>query len=132
MLRDNRVGLIEPILAAREMILSRCGLEPNRHRTIDPRCLENPRPKGGTSTLVENVVSPFQAEPRQCRERPIISCLLVIWEYSGDGDFNQPGSRPTSRFQSSNPVRLVRQWSTNSGAPIRKQMLNKPSSQDRC
>jgi len=29
MLRDSRVGLIEPILAARETILSRCGVKPD-------------------------------------------------------------------------------------------------------
>ena len=35
------------------------------HRTIDPQCLENPRPEGAESTLTENAASPFQAEPRQ-------------------------------------------------------------------
>ena len=35
------------------------------HRTIDPQCLENPRPEGAESTLTENVASPFHAEPRQ-------------------------------------------------------------------
>jgi hypothetical protein len=39
------------------------------HRTIDPQCLENPRPKGGTSTLAENVASPFQTEPGQYNPR---------------------------------------------------------------
>jgi hypothetical protein len=34
------------------------------HRTIDPQCLENPRPEGAESTLTENVASPFHAEPR--------------------------------------------------------------------
>jgi hypothetical protein len=33
------------------------------HRTIDPQCLENPRPEGAESTLTENAASPFQAEP---------------------------------------------------------------------
>src|SRR5215470_614366 len=33
------------------------------HRTIDPQCLENPRPEGADSTLTENAASPFQAEP---------------------------------------------------------------------
>jgi hypothetical protein len=42
MLRDNRVGLIEPMLTARETILSRCGLKANRHRTIDPNALKIP------------------------------------------------------------------------------------------
>ena len=34
------------------------------HRTIDPQCLENPRPEGAEPTLTENVSSPFHAEPR--------------------------------------------------------------------
>ena len=63
MLRDNRVGLIELIFTARELDLSRCALNRNQYRTIDPQCLENPRPKGGISTLTENVSSPFHAEP---------------------------------------------------------------------
>ena len=35
------------------------------HRTIDPQCLENPRPEGAESTLTKNAASPFPAEPRQ-------------------------------------------------------------------
>src|SRR5215471_2257799 len=35
------------------------------HRTIDPQCLENPRPGGAESTLTGNAASPFSAEPRQ-------------------------------------------------------------------
>jgi hypothetical protein len=34
------------------------------HRTIDPQCLENPRPEGAESTLTGNAASPFHAEPR--------------------------------------------------------------------
>ena len=34
------------------------------HRTIDPECLENPRPEGAESTLTGNAASPFSAEPR--------------------------------------------------------------------
>jgi len=34
------------------------------HRTIDPQCLENPRPEGAESTLTKNAASPFPAEPR--------------------------------------------------------------------
>jgi hypothetical protein len=50
MLRDNRVGRIELMLTAREIILSR---RARKHMVSDdsPQCLENPRPKGGTSTL---------------------------------------------------------------------------------
>src|SRR6266581_1925990 len=46
MLRDNLVGLIEPMLKSASL------------------CLENPRPEGAESTLTENVASPFHAEPR--------------------------------------------------------------------
>src|SRR5712692_10546673 len=65
MLRDNLVGLIEPML---------CGagayplaLRTNRKQSSDdrPACLENPRPAGAESTLTENVASPFHAEPGQ-------------------------------------------------------------------
>ena len=34
------------------------------HRTIDPQCLENPRPEGAESTLTGNAASPLPAEPR--------------------------------------------------------------------
>jgi hypothetical protein len=46
MLRDTRVGLIEPTLAAREPMLPRCDLKENEHRTIDPHALKIPAPKG--------------------------------------------------------------------------------------
>ena len=58
------------------------------HRTIDPRCLENPRPEGAESTLTENAASPFQAEPTHNRlrldekkaARSHASCsVLVAW-----------------------------------------------------
>ena len=45
-------------------LLSRCTLTGGSHRTIDPLCLENPRPAGAEPALTENVASPFQAEPR--------------------------------------------------------------------
>ena len=71
MLRDNLVGLIEPILSKRGSLSSRACAPPTRnsHRTIDPLCLENPRPEGAESTLTENVASPFHAEPRQVLPR---------------------------------------------------------------
>jgi hypothetical protein len=66
MLRDTLVGLIEPMLRAREFIaLALAFPRWIRHRTIDPQCLENPRPAGAESTLTENARSPFHAEPRQ-------------------------------------------------------------------
>jgi hypothetical protein len=67
MLRDTLVGLIEPMLRRAGVCCSRAGSSPccSRHRTIDPQCLENPRPAGAESTLTENARSPFHAEPRQ-------------------------------------------------------------------
>ena len=65
MLRDNLVGLIEPILScAGAYPLALCTAL--RKSSDDrPPCLENPRPEGAESTLTENVASPFHAEPRQ-------------------------------------------------------------------
>jgi hypothetical protein len=47
----------------------------NSHRTIDPQCLENPRPEGAESTLTKNAASPFPAEPRHLR---ILSGLFGV------------------------------------------------------
>jgi len=71
MLRDSLVELIEPMLCGAGVHCSRAGFSPccSRHRTIDPQCLENPRPAGAESTLTENARSPFHAEPRQVRPR---------------------------------------------------------------
>src|SRR6266853_3125260 len=64
MLRDNLVGLIEPMLSsAGANPLAQCTArkKPSDDR---PSCLENPRPEGAESTLTENAASPFHAEPR--------------------------------------------------------------------
>ena len=64
MLRDNLVGLIEPMRSS-------AGADPLalciQKQASDDRspCLENPRPEGAESSLTENVTSPFQAEPEQ-------------------------------------------------------------------
>src|SRR5205807_9318535 len=63
MLRDNLVGLIEPMRIS-------AGVDPLaliQKQSSDDRssCLENPRPEGAESSLTENVTSPFQAEPAQ-------------------------------------------------------------------
>ena len=75
MLRDTLVGLIEPMLRGAGVHCSRAGFSPgcSRHRTIDPQCLENPRPAGAESTLTENARSPFHAEPRQCFDAASLS-----------------------------------------------------------
>jgi hypothetical protein len=68
MLRDNLVGLIEPMFDSAGAFLT-CSRAVCRnrddHRTIDPLCLENPRPFGAESTLTGNPPSPFHAEPGQ-------------------------------------------------------------------
>jgi hypothetical protein len=64
MLRDNLVGLIEPMRIS-------AGVDPLalniQKQASDDRssCLENPRPDGAESSLTENVTSPLQAEPAQ-------------------------------------------------------------------
>jgi len=65
MLRDNLVGLIEPMLSsagADPLALCTARKKPSDDR---PPCLENPRPEGAESTLTENAASPFHAEPKQ-------------------------------------------------------------------
>ncbi len=53
MLRDSPAGLIEPIFRSAGVSSSRAvdTESQNKHRTIDPKCLENPPPRrGGTYT----------------------------------------------------------------------------------
>jgi len=67
MLRDNLVGLIEPMLSsagANPLALCVTRKKPSDDR---PPCLENPRPEGAESTLTENPSSPFHAEPKHLR-----------------------------------------------------------------
>ena len=71
MLRDNLVGLIEPMRIS-------AGVDPLaliQKQSSDDRssCLENPRPEGAESSLTENVTSPFQAEPAQDRYCIVVS-----------------------------------------------------------
>ncbi len=68
MLRDNLVGLIEPmpISAGVDPLALRIQKQASDDRSS---CLKNPRPEGGESSLTENVTSPFQAEPAQSHRR---------------------------------------------------------------
>jgi hypothetical protein len=78
MLRDNLVGLIEPMLnGAGDYPLA---LHSNRKQSSDdrPPCLENPRPAGAESTLTENVASPFHAEPGHYSLRHTYTCLRLM------------------------------------------------------
>jgi hypothetical protein len=71
MLRDNLVGLIEPMRIS-------AGVDPLalsiQKQASDDRssCLENPRPEGAESSLTENVTSPFQAEPAQLNQQALL------------------------------------------------------------
>ena len=65
MLRDNLVGLIEPMLSSAGAYTLALGTARKQSSDDRPPCLENPRPEGAESTLTENVASPFQAEPTQ-------------------------------------------------------------------
>ena len=62
MLRDNLVGLIEPMRnsAGADPLALSIQKQASDDRSI---CLENPRPEGAETSLTENVTSPFQAEP---------------------------------------------------------------------
>ena len=83
MLRDNLVGLIEPMRIS-------AGVDPLalsiQKQASDDRssCLENPRPEGAESSLTENVTSPFQAEPAQLSLGPLniqaLQCLRILSE----------------------------------------------------
>jgi hypothetical protein len=83
MLRDNLVGLIEPMFSsagANPLALRIARPESSDDR---PPCLENPRPEGAESTLTENAPSPFHAEPRHVKERGL-----------GFRPVQRPGSAP--------------------------------------
>jgi hypothetical protein len=67
MLRDNLVGLIEPMLSSAGAYTLALGTARKQSSDDRPPCLENPRPEGAESSLTDNVTSPFPAEPRQCR-----------------------------------------------------------------
>src|ERR1019366_9070528 len=98
MLRDNLVGLIEPMLSsagANPLALCTARKKPSDDR---PPCLENPRPAGAESTLTENAASPFHAEPKQ----PLV-CLLpanVLGERC-PGDYKCAGLGDISSFSRS-------------------------------
>ncbi len=72
MLRDNLVGLIEPMLSsAGANPLALC-TERKRSSDDRPPCLENSRPEGAESTLTENAPSPFHAEPKHSLDPQLV------------------------------------------------------------
>ncbi len=89
MLRDNLVGLIEPMP-------SRAGANPlalciakNKPSDDRPPCLENPRPEGAESTLTENAPSPFHAEPRHTLIKSATLTLMVSTSKMSDTPFQR-------------------------------------------
>src|ERR1039458_10075567 len=93
MLRDNLVGLIEPMLSSAEaypLALYTARQTPSDDR---PLCLENPRPEGAESTLTENAASPFHAEPKQNRNQIIVENSLKLSQ-SGDVELFVPSLVP--------------------------------------
>ena len=84
MLRDNLVGLIEPmrISAGADPLALSIQKQASDDRSL---CLENPRPQGAESSLTENVTSPFQAEPGHLKvplKPEEFRSLMVLWELS--------------------------------------------------
>jgi hypothetical protein len=93
MLRDNLVGLIEPMLnSAGAYSLALC-TEWKPSSDDRPRCLENPRPEGAESTLTENACSPFHAEPRQFSLLVTGFNLPQPWPLVALGRYQHPLSR---------------------------------------
>ena len=80
MLRDNLVGLIEPmqISAGADPLALSIQKQASDDR---PSCLENPRPERAESSLTENVTSPFQAEPTQKSNTEIIRVSFKLSSY---------------------------------------------------
>src|SRR5258708_23277533 len=81
MLRDNLVGLIEPmqISAGADPLALSIQKQASDDRSL---CLENPRPEGVESSPTENVTSPFQAEPTQ---RVVSRCCAKRSQRGGAG-----------------------------------------------
>src|SRR5713101_6743813 len=82
MLRDNLVGLIDPMLSsagAYPLALCTARKKPSDDR---PPCLENPRPEGAESTLTENAASPFHAEPKHDLKK-------AEWQTRNENDINR-------------------------------------------
>jgi hypothetical protein len=79
MLRDSLFGLIEPMFSSAGTYPLALSTEWKRSSDDRPPCLENPRPEGAESTLTENALSPFHAEPKQFRlRRSRRNCRLFL------------------------------------------------------
>src|SRR5712691_11366449 len=126
MLRDNLVGLIEPMLSSAGA--NPLALRTRRKKLSDdrPPCLENPRPVGAELTLTENAPSPFHAEPRHClisatQDRDRLRVLLCGTCHEGcerkDSNENQNTAFHRRMSLSQVGVRQTR-FLTNPGQPI--------------
>ena len=114
MLRDTLAGLIEPMLASAGACPSRtrCHLSKPEHRTIDPRCLENPRPEGAEPTLTGNVASPFHAEPRHLDDIGEADNTIVVFTTDNGAEvFTWPDGGMT-------PFKGTKSTSCKSGRPV--------------
>ena len=114
MLRDTLAGLIEPMLASAGACPSRtrCHLSKPEHRTIDPRCLENPRPEGAEPTLTGNVASPFHAEPRHLDDIGEADNTIVVFTTDNGAEvFTWPDGGMT-------PFKGTKGTSCKSGRPV--------------
>jgi hypothetical protein len=80
MLRDNLVGLIEPMQIS--AVTDPLALSTQKQASDDrPSCLENPRPEEAGSSLTEKVTSPFQAQPTQLRDEIRYLLSVVLYDY---------------------------------------------------
>jgi len=83
MLRDNLVGLIEPMPTPREKSGSSLALGiPKQRQVSDDRssCLENPRPEGAESALTERLLLHFRLN----QDSEAGDCPCPSWEGSED------------------------------------------------
>jgi len=77
MLRDSLFGLIEPMFSSAVTYPLALSTEWKRSSDDRPPCLENPRPEGAESTLTENALSPFHAEPKQDKVTDVVKLESV-------------------------------------------------------
>jgi hypothetical protein len=77
MLRDNLVGLIEPMRNSAGVDPLALGIQ-KQASDERPPCLENPLPARAESPLTENAASPFQAEPTQAQHQVGAVSILLL------------------------------------------------------
>jgi hypothetical protein len=81
MLRDNLVGLIEPMPTPREKSGSSLALGiPKQRQVSDDRssCLENPRPEGAESALTERLLLHFRLNQDILKYQSLVARIGVV------------------------------------------------------